>query len=525
MHKKGNAYYGTLKQIKLTVYSHWQILFVIGIMLFIVFAHLWKLEDVPQGLFQDETAIGYNAYLIAETGHDEHGELFPIYFKSFGDYKNSLYIYTASLVVKLLGPSEFSLRFTSFIFFLLLMVGVIQLVQNIWGKQKILMVYTMVGLGFLPWFFTLSRISFEVISQAAVFVFCTLFILKAFKESHGWCGIGYPLLAGFFIGLSLYSYATSRLLSFLFLSMVGVLYFRRSTLKQSLFVLAGFFLSSAPYFLFALFHKGALTKRFSEITYVFNQDLTILERVQTFIANYLQYFSPEFLLFKGDANLRHATGFGGQIYFTVFVLALCGIAWFFSQKNFWKNKSLLLLFGSLLFSPVAAALTNEGTPHALRSVLLGLHLFLFSCIGFGFVLQRFHLKSQLFFPITLLLLLSIESTIYLRDYFVRYGPRSHEYFGSYGIKQALTTAQQLKPSRIVVSQRVNHSIYDFYRLITSENSDTPIVHERVTQEEDTCIVFLYSDEISLAEFSMPYTDLIMDDAVIRLRCYNKEQAH
>jgi hypothetical protein len=36
-------------------------------------------------LLWDEAALGYNAYSVLETGHDEYGQFLPLIFKSFGD--------------------------------------------------------------------------------------------------------------------------------------------------------------------------------------------------------------------------------------------------------------------------------------------------------------------------------------------------------------------------------------------------------------------------------------------------------
>src|SRR5579885_2594509 len=71
----------------------------------VVFFHLIEISSIPQGLFKDETAIGYNAWLIARDGHDEHGHFFPLYFESSGDYKAPVYIYTVAGAFALFGPS------------------------------------------------------------------------------------------------------------------------------------------------------------------------------------------------------------------------------------------------------------------------------------------------------------------------------------------------------------------------------------------------------------------------------------
>ena len=62
----------------------------------------------PPGFFCDETSIGYNAYSVLMTGKDEHGIFLPVFFKAFGDYKNPVYVYLATIPIKLFGLSVYS---------------------------------------------------------------------------------------------------------------------------------------------------------------------------------------------------------------------------------------------------------------------------------------------------------------------------------------------------------------------------------------------------------------------------------
>jgi|GEM_PF-2597271 len=68
-------------------------LLITSLFIVILFFHLLALSSIPRGFYCDEFSIGYNAFLIAKTGHDEHGNFFPIFFKSFGEFKNPLFIY------------------------------------------------------------------------------------------------------------------------------------------------------------------------------------------------------------------------------------------------------------------------------------------------------------------------------------------------------------------------------------------------------------------------------------------------
>src|SRR3954468_14217139 len=58
----------------------------------------------PPGFFVDESSVAYNAHTISESGRDEHGELFPLYFQAFGDYKNPVYVYLLAALFRVTGP-------------------------------------------------------------------------------------------------------------------------------------------------------------------------------------------------------------------------------------------------------------------------------------------------------------------------------------------------------------------------------------------------------------------------------------
>ena len=61
--------------------------------------------DNPPGFYIDESSIAYNAHTISESGRDEYGEAWPLYFRAFGDYKNPTYVYLLAAVFRVTGPS------------------------------------------------------------------------------------------------------------------------------------------------------------------------------------------------------------------------------------------------------------------------------------------------------------------------------------------------------------------------------------------------------------------------------------
>ena len=67
----------------------------------------------PPGFYIDESSIAYNAHTIAQSGVDEHGVAWPLYFRAFGDYKNPSYIYLLAGLFWITGPSILVARLLS----------------------------------------------------------------------------------------------------------------------------------------------------------------------------------------------------------------------------------------------------------------------------------------------------------------------------------------------------------------------------------------------------------------------------
>lgn len=80
------------------------------------FLRVYRLGKVPSGFFADEAAIGYNAYTILNQGKDEYGQPFPIFFRSFGDFKHPIQIYSTVPQIAILGLNETSVRLTSVLY-------------------------------------------------------------------------------------------------------------------------------------------------------------------------------------------------------------------------------------------------------------------------------------------------------------------------------------------------------------------------------------------------------------------------
>ena len=484
----------------------------------ILTAHTLSLAEIPAGLYLDESSIGFNAVSLMETGRDEHGALLPIYPKSVGDYKNPIFIYASAVVLKVLGISEFNLRFTSVIFYLCALTLTLLLTKRLFEDNPIIRLYTLVAFGFLPMFFTISRIAFEVITQLAWTSASLLLIWMVFHWSSAKRETLNALICGFVLGTATYTYSTGRLLSFLGLGVLWVVYLKRLSFKKLSLVTATFLGALIPFFVFSIRNPGAITSRFSTLSY-WSEELSLADKFVIFFQNYLTYFSPRFLLFQGDSNLRHSTGFGGIIFASVFLLAMIGIMGIVIKKKF--DRFNIFLFISLLLSPVAAALTSEGTPHALRSMTLGYYIFLFSCYGVGEFLSIENRRTRSLALTGIALLLLVEIAAYQTDYFLAYPARSVPAMGCQGFQSSLQFAIDKHPSKIIFlsKPREMYANMQFYSLLVDNPEDIPLAWDnRVKPKPNQCILYHIQNERELAPYPDPYEEFD-SRGVIKARCY------
>jgi len=221
-------------------------------------AHTYRIANLPSGFYVDESSIAYNAHLIAQSGRDEHGARFPLYFKAFGEYKNPVYIYLLALAYKCFGYSESITRLLSAACWAAGSALTCALGWRLFADRAS-RVYLLLCLSFTPWLFSLSRISFEVI---ALFPVLALFLLGTFRayadDSPRWA-----IVAGAAIGTASYTYSTFRLLAPLHILAVLLCFPQRRYWRLHTFLVVGAAVATVPYIVYAFKHFATLTQRFS----------------------------------------------------------------------------------------------------------------------------------------------------------------------------------------------------------------------------------------------------------------------
>lgn len=481
----------------------------------VAWAHLWRLAEVPRGLYLDESSVGWNAALIVERGEDEHGVGWPIFFRAFGEYKNPLHIYLTALVFALAGVSVTALRAASFLFFAGFLAALAGLARSLFPGSRAVALWAVAAAGFLPWFFALSRIAFEVVSQLTV-VGLALWLLRAAWRQEG----GRPwlaLAAGAALGLSVYAYSTSRLLAPLSVAAAVAAAPGRRWWRCHIATGVGFAAAVVPYLWFVLTHPGALTGRFRALSYVDDAALSTWGKATTFVREYLSYFGPTFLLTGGDPNPRHATGLTGEAFVTVVALALVGLVTLARSGGFRRDPFWRLLLLLALAAPVPAALMTESR-HSLRSLLLGLCLVLFSCAGLDRLARLADPADRRAALAAVAAALALEASVAVHRYFTVYPQVSAAAFGSWDFRRALATAIDQRPAEIVLANDGMTPLahLELYRR-TLPPTAVPMRLGRPAPRPGLCILF--QAPRSAPEVPGLPSRLWGETEVVKLRCY------
>ena len=60
-------------------------LFLMGLTIFALIIRVYRLGNIPAGIFRDEATNGYDAYSLLKTGKDIHGDILPFFMNHYGN--------------------------------------------------------------------------------------------------------------------------------------------------------------------------------------------------------------------------------------------------------------------------------------------------------------------------------------------------------------------------------------------------------------------------------------------------------
>ncbi len=461
-------------------------LILLLIIIVAIILRFYQLGSNPPSLYWDETALGYNAYSIAETAKDEEGRFLPIqYFRSFGDFKPPVYIYSAVPVIKLFGLSDWATRFPSAFFgsssVLLTYLITSQLLKRLSQNDSLFLnserienisLLTAFLLAVGPWHSQISRVAYEANVALFLLLLAIYLFYKSLEEEKK--KALYLILSGLSFVLTFYTFNSSRIFTPLLVVTFALIY-RKDLFhtKENIRKLLSAVIISLFLLLPLLPHlassQGQL--RYKEVN-IFSDPVPVetanariarlgntwwanildnrrLIYAQNWLDGYFQHFSGKFLFISGDVNPRFSIQDVGELYFIELPFLLIGLYLFLSRR---KPEHLVILAWMFL-APVPASFARE-TPHALRSLNILPTLQFLEAFAFIYILYR--LKASPIKKLSIItcaaLLLVLNVYYYLHNYYVHYPSWTSQEW-QYGYRQAIEEVARIQSDydRVVIT--------------------------------------------------------------------------
>lgn len=323
-----------------------------------------RINDIttnPSELFEDEISGATSAWSTVTTGHDVIADHFPLFTTYLGAQLPVYGLLTVPFQA-VLGHTVLAVRLPAVLLGVAVIVLLYAFVRALAGRTVALLSAAVVAV--LPWAVQFGRIGWDNASYPPLLLGGLLLLLRGLDRppaGRWWLLSGAAVLA-----LTAYTYQIAIVMTPLFSA--PVLWVRRDQVARvdRRILAAGIVIAAAivvPY-LWTFATVPDFRSRTDEIaTFATGVRAATLER---FVVNYVANLSFTFLFVSGDPNLRHGTG-QGELLLWMLPPALIGIGW--SIRHARRSALAAVALAWLLAAPLPAALTNDGVPHAARSML------------------------------------------------------------------------------------------------------------------------------------------------------------
>jgi 4-amino-4-deoxy-L-arabinose transferase-like glycosyltransferase len=400
------------------------------------FLRIYHLESIPIGLYPDEAANGVDALHALET---KHFELF--YPANFG--REGLFINLQALSIWIFGNNIVALKLFSVLFGTLTALGLYFLGKELFHRTAAgLIAAFMVATSY--WAINFSRIGFRAIMTAFLLSFSFFFFFRGLRTQRK---LDF-LWAGLIFGLGLHTYIAFRVAPLILILLLPALLlsyerFLARFWKHGLAFILGAFIAASPMFYhFFVSHPEDFESRSSHIS-VFNPEVnhgnlwgTV---AKTFSISLVKYN------FFGDQNWRHnyppypiLDPVVGTCFLSGFFILLWQTLRLLYRRLRFADRDFRLvinffLFGSFFAMLAPEFLTDEGLPHALRSIGTQVPVFLFATVPVLWIIKKAsHAKYGLRIALFSLLLIAFSASALfnITKYFLLFAhnPKSGEAF-------------------------------------------------------------------------------------------------
>lgn len=471
------------------------LIFLVGIVL-----RFYQLSEFPVGFHIDEAISGANAYSLLQTAKDTNNTFLPLSTNVFGDDNPTGYAYLTVLPVKFFGLTEFATRFSGALFGSLTVLAFFIFALTLFQNTKVALLASFL-LAVAPWHITLSRSSEQTLVALFFLItgFAFLFLSIRTKQQR------YILLAGAIFVLSYFTYFVPRIFVPMFFFFLCIVLFKTSlsyskrfkAIFFSLFLCLGL-LSLLLVFVF----KGGSNRLnqisifgFPETKLVMDEQIRedgtagtplistrifhnkIVNYSLTFVSNYIDYFSGNFLFIKGGLPIWFQVPSMGLLYIVELPFILFGTFFLLKQKKQFAH----LLFIWLLLSPITAAVTVDDIPNIRRSIAMFPVLELLAAYGFISFLENRTFRTKAIITLSFSILLLFNSSYFLHQYLIN--AKVHKtWYRNNGFSEMIQTVKKFYDSydKVIVTK----SMGGIYPLILFYMKYDPVAYQMAGSPKD-----------------------------------------
>ncbi len=397
--------------------------FLVLIFLLAFVLRVYMLNTIPAGFQSDGIDVGYVGKFLVLNGRDTAGNVLPLAFNKFGDFRPTGLFYLSGLVQLVLGSSVFAVGLVTAFFGAASVFVVFAFAGELFKKRQIAY-FSSLFLAVLPWDIVLSRATHEAIVG---YFFTILGFYCLLKFTYDEKRKKYLIYGALLLLVSYLFYHGLRTLTPLLLLAFWVFYRSRDLAKLTiLFFILTFLIVISPYGGGRLgqivFYKSpGASQKLQELPYadssvkmarIFHNKAVVYSR--DLVSTWVEHFSPSFLLLKGGYPERYMVPEAGLAYFTLILVVIAGLVYIAK-----KPREVGLIAAWLLVSPVQAALTYEDIPSVTRASFMIFPLVILGGVGLWWILEL--LKKPLWrrmFLAIFFLLMTLEIIYFMHQYLV-----------------------------------------------------------------------------------------------------------
>lgn len=361
------------------------------ILLIITVAIVFRLQNIgsiPPGLYPDEAMNGNNAIQALETGN------YKVFYPE-NNGREGVFINIQALSIKAFGNHPSSLRLVSAIFGILTVLGLYFLTKQLFNWQIAAMSSYLMAISF--WHVLFSRIGFRAIMAPFLLVWGMYFFWRGLSTSR----LKDFTVSGIFWGLGLYTYIAFRAMPLmLILALLAYWYAVRKDFNHEKYIhvrnqiirglalfLVVFILVALPIGYYFWSNPADFFGRTGQLS-VFATD----QPLKTLGGNIIK--SLGIFNFAGDWNWRHNLAGQPILLWPVGVLFVLGFirSWvklFAAKKKHGHFSTVQVMLLSWFFvGLIPTIISNEGLPHALRSLIVAPVIFIWAGEGLWWIMDK-----------------------------------------------------------------------------------------------------------------------------------------